>query len=331
MIPSVPKDGKSVYNLVQQMALRAAGSEKSLEEVNNHLLTINKGGQQEIHNVGLGQDRIQGTIINTPTVEQRNTPVTTLNAKGGEQITPRGATLGLPMLDGAGQPIQGSGAPGAAPPGGAPAGMEGNPPSPPSPPTTKLGPVEQGLLQEDVDFNKSKQKDLSEAVAHATQMKLNLQEAALTLKDIKPGPGGSMRQSIGQFLAAAGADKDVVDGVSNGSLSASQEFAKLMLQIATSNMASQLKGGGRFTNAEFESFIKANPNLDMDPQAIQKMLAFYNRQANLTFAENDDYKNYRNAARKDPNLHLQDYDAHWQQQLLKHGILKPNPDFASRG
>lgn len=328
-IPTLPKDGKNTYNLVQQMALRAAGSEKAMDEVYNHLLTINAGGRQEIHNVGLGQDRVQGTVTNTPTPEQWNVPTTTITNQGAEQITPRGATPGLPMLDGAGNPIQGSGAPSAAPLNGAPAGAEENPPSPLPPPKTKLGPVEQGLLQEDVDFNKEKQKDLSEAVAHATQMKLNLQEAASALKDIKPGPGGSMRQAIGQFLAAAGASKETVNGVSNGSLSASQEFGKLMLQIATSNMASQLKGGGRFTNAEFESFIKSNPHLDMDDHAIQKMLAFYNRQANLTFAENEDYKNYRNAARKDPSLHLQDYDAHWQQQLLKNRILKPNPDFAS--
>ena len=329
MIPNLPKDGKGMYTMAQQMALRAAGSEKAMSEVYGHILPVNAGGQTALINTGMGGAQQQGAVTHTPSPAERNAPTTTLTDQGGEQITPRGATPGLPMLDGAGNPIQGSGAPSAAPLNGAPAGAEENPPSPLPPPKTKLGPVEQGLLQEDVDFNKGKQKDLSEAVAHATQMKLNLQEAASALKDIKPGPGGSMRQAIGQFLAAAGASKETVDGVSNGSLPASQEFAKLMLQIATSNMASQLKGGGRFTNAEFESFIKSNPNLDLDEKAIQKMMDFYNRQANLTFAENEDYTNYRNAARKNPSLHLQDYDAHWQQQLLKHGILKPNPDFAS--
>lgn len=330
MIPNLPKDGKGMYTMAQQMALRAAGSENSMNQVYGHVAQVAAGGQTELHNTGMGGDITQGAVVHTPSPAERNAPQETVDEQGQTVVQPRASVM--PMYNGGnGPPVppQSSGAPGAAPPSGAPAGTEGNPPSPSSPPITKLGPLQQGLLQEDVDFNKGKQKDLSEAVAHATQMKLNLQEAASTLKDIKPGPGGSMRQAIGQFLAAAGADKDVVAGVSNGSLPASQEFAKLMLQIATSNMASQLKGGGRFTNAEFESFIKANPNLDMDPQAIQKMLAFYNRQANLTFAENDNYKNYRNAARKDPNLHLQDYDAHWQQQLLKYGILKPNPDFAS--
>jgi hypothetical protein len=54
-------------------------------------------------------------------------------------------------------------------------------------------------------------------------------------------------------------------------------------------MRELLKGGGRFTNIEFQSFLKALPTMDMDPHAINEMLKFVKRRINTQIAYGNDY------------------------------------------
>jgi hypothetical protein len=221
--------------------------------------------------------------LTMPTIEER--------MKRLETIGPGGQPGSIPALQAAGV-----GGGGGAPAPGAPAAgggaSAGGAPSTFMP--SGLPPARAEQLKQ---FTAQGQKE-AEAARDSEQLLPVLTEMEGALKQFQPGAGASMKQQLQKFAQAIGVKKETfnpilantdVNSPPGDSLAASQLFSKYALELATNRMRELLKGGGRFTNIEFQSFLKALPTMDMDPHAIDEMLKFVKRRINTQIAYGNDY------------------------------------------
>ena len=135
---------------------------------------------------------------------------------------------------------------------------------------------------------------------------------------VKTGLGANALLDVGRAMKALGFPQSVLDGVANGQLSASQQFAKYSIPNMMGLLKSSIGAQSRILQMEFLAFQKANPNLESDPDAIQKMLGFAQHVTQLKLAEQKGFRKWVNAGRN-PS----DYQTNWIQHLAKVGELQP--------
>lgn len=123
------------------------------------------------------------------------------------------------------------------------------------------------------------QKALDTNVSMGATIQQTIAEARNAMANFIPGGGAETYAKIAQVAQAFGADPKIVDKISNGDLSASQEFNKLMVNTVMGQIREQLSGigGSRLSQMEFQTFSKNNPNIETDPRAIGKIFDFWTR------------------------------------------------------
>lgn len=127
--------------------------------------------------------------------------------------------------------------------------------------------------------------DLNDAVQSGRNlMALNAQFQS-ALQNYQTGPGASTRLAVAKTLDALGVKASIVEAVNRGSVADAQEIQKLAAQGAMQALKSSMDGQGRISQAEFKVFLANNPNIDLDPNAIQKIQQFQAQQYQRSFAE----------------------------------------------
>ena len=137
---------------------------------------------------------------------------------------------------------------------------------------------------------------INNRVRTSTQLITNVAEARQALKEFNAGGGTEIRSKIAKMAQAVGMPNNAVDKIAGGNLGAIQEFEKIAAQQAMeslkSSLATDTSSGGRILQTEFELFRKANPNLDTDPRAIEKVYTFLENQHAKNLREQQESSNY---------------------------------------
>ena len=139
---------------VKGLGMRAATISETMQAVVPKLATLDTGGTKTLVNeptLANPAPSVVGTVANTPTVAERNAPVTTVDElKGTERAQPRQDAL--PIYNGDGTLANGPSSAGAATPQAGVPGQEPPPSSVPAAPpksvVTKLGPAAEAQMKD---------------------------------------------------------------------------------------------------------------------------------------------------------------------------------------
>ncbi len=119
---------------------------------------------------------------------------------------------------------------------------------------------------------------LNERVRSGADLMQRIGESRDAMEKFKPGAGKETRLQVAQMAQAMGVPDSTVSKIAGGDIGAMQEFQKLAVSQAMEalkqTMATDNGMGGRMTQAEFQQFLKVNPNLSTDPRAINKLFDF---------------------------------------------------------
>ena len=349
-LAKLPSDPTEIYKTMNRIADTSQGAEKTLAQIRQGIQAYPGGGgvtplmQPNVRTGGVTQ---VGSVVQQPTVAERNAPLSTVNSDLSTSTQPRAA---LPMQTGAGTQAPGTGgeaggvpsaggATNSAPPTGATpvsanapnsAGAEAPKPVTSAgtsnsgvagPVLTKAAPTAE-KYREQLGSNMGQyEKDLNTTVNGINSTMQVVQESKDALKSIKTGGGAELGEKLGRLAQTIGAPQALVDRLANGDLAASQEFQKLATQYATLQMRQFLEGGGRFTNLEFKTFNERNPNLDTDPRAIDKIYNFIQHVSHLTVGEQAALSLYRKSSAP-----IEDFPAWWSKRLQNSGMVKLGKD-----
>jgi hypothetical protein len=143
-------------------------------------------------------------------------------------------------------------------------------------------------------------KALDDKVATGIDLKNRMEESRQALTQFKPGMGAEARLNVARFAQAIGAPDSLVTKINGGDVSAKQEFMKLSAQTAMESLKQAMGGSGRITQAEFKVFQANNPNIELDPNAIEKIYNFADKVHQRNFAEQQAYDKYVNVQKGDP-------------------------------
>lgn len=118
---------------------------------------------------------------------------------------------------------------------------------------------------------------LNSKVGVGQDLMMRINEASQALSQFQPGMGAETRLNIARAAQAMGAPDGLVKQINQGDVAAKQEFMKLAAQQAMESLKQSMGGSGRITQAEFKVFQQNNPNIELDPNAIQKIYGFARR------------------------------------------------------
>ena len=110
-----------------------------------------------------------------------------------------------------------------------------------------------------------------------------------------------------------------------------------MLRLATGDLRTALlPGAGRLTNTEFTAYREANPNWDVDPRAIQKLIAFQRQMNSLSVKKAQTYALAYGAASRGEEMpkglpDITQFEPYWISKLQKHGLITPGTLSALQG
>ena len=116
-----------------------------------------------------------------------------------------------------------------------------------------------------------------------------------------------------------GMSESTVNSINNGDMAAKQEFQKLAAQTAMETLKQAMGGSGRITQAEFKVFQQNNPNIELDPKAIDKIYTFADKQHIKNFNEQQSYDKYINVDKQDPSR-FPAYYANQQMQIKSNSV-----------
>lgn len=170
----------------------------------------------------------------------------------------------------------------------------------------------------DVGSDMAKYKtDLDAKVTQGNTLMKSIAEARSALQSFKPGAGAETYAGLGKIAQAFGANQALVDKVSNGDLSATQEFTKLMGTTAMTQLR-QAAETGKITQGEFDTFQKANPNIETDPRATEKIFNYWSRMHGANVEEQKQLAGYTGQGGNVAN-----WPAIWQDRQSRLGFSNP--------
>lgn len=143
---------------------------------------------------------------------------------------------------------------------------------------------------------------LNERVATGQDLMMRIGESEKLLKDFQAGGGEGVRVQLAQVAQAVGAPQNMVDGIARGDLGSAQAFQKIVVSQAMEALKQSMSttggtGAGRITQAEFQVFQKANPNLELDPRALEKIYGFAKKVHARDFSEQQGFQRWIDAGR----------------------------------
>lgn len=348
-LAGAPQGGQALYDYVNRAALQAGTAGDTMDRLKGSFQTVDSGDASHMYsfNPQYGGMQYIGSVPKKPSPEQMNDLVDVTDPMtGASHKVPR--YLAAPMAQGGGQqlqiPPQGPAPQGGAPTSGPQDGMlegPGQQPQEPSPagpqpapqpsaanvtpqgfPTANVGPLRTGQLKNTADY----QQDLNNQVSTINQNIQQIQRLQDLSSKVHTGMFAESRLELGRVLKSLGAPDSVYNGVSNGSLAGSQEIMKYSVPNAMNTLRNSLGSQSRITNMEFGAFQRANPNLETDPDAFNKILAFTHQMMDLKIKEQKGFQTWQQAGR-DPTQ----FQEAWAQQLIKRGLVHPADDYSEYG
>lgn len=160
--------------------------------------------------------------------------------------------------------------------------------------------------------------DLNESVTTNRQTMSYNDAFQKALEHYQTGPGAETRLAVAKAAAAIGVPKDMVEKINRGSIADAQEIQKLAGTSALTSLKAAMDGQGKIAQAEFRVFLANNPNIELDPNAIQKMHEFQAKQYQRVYAEQQAFSDYRGKG-GDPSK----FPAVWSRMLDQTGLAQP--------
>lgn len=118
-----------------------------------------------------------------------------------------------------------------------------------------------------------------------------IDQSRQALTQFKAGGGADTRVELAKYAQAFHMPDAVVNGIAGGNLAAAQEFQKYAAQEALGTMqqalASDTGKGAQGNRISMQLFIKNNPNIDTDPNAIEKIYNFQTKLHNELLNKSD--------------------------------------------
>ncbi len=157
------------------------------------------------------------------------------------------------------------------------------------------------------------------------QTAYTISEMQKALPYFTAGLGSPERLEAARALKVLGLDgaADKIMGSTGGGVAAAQEFMKLAIPQAITQMT-QAAPGGRPNQMLESAFMKNNPTISTDPQAIQKIFDFYTHVMDLHDREKMAFGKWVQAEQGTGfknGLSLQNFTDYWQDQLKRNGAL----------
>lgn len=166
-------------------------------------------------------------------------------------------------------------------------------------------------------------KTLDGHVSESQALLQRVAESREALGKFKAGGGAENRTKLASMAQAVGLPKEVVDKIGGGDLASAQVFQKFAAQEALGTMqqalASDSGKGAQGNRISMDLFIKNNPNITTDPNAIEKVFNFITKQAQQTKAQQDAYHTYKANPNNDPS----NFPAYWSGEQIKRGYVNP--------
>lgn len=134
--------------------------------------------------------------------------------------------------------------------------------------------------------------ELSERVDAGRQLLQGIDEMRDLMQRVQTGTQQSWRQPLANLAARIGASQDVVDRIAGGDYAAAQELQKFFVTTTMGQLRGQLPAGSRLNLQEWTTFNRNNPNLETQPDAIERIFNFWTRQYDFNRAELDQYPEY---------------------------------------
>jgi hypothetical protein len=174
----------------------------------------------------------------------------------------------------------------------------------------------EGLNKGGVDYKNS----LDERVRSGADLMMRVNEAQQALEQFKPGMGAESRLNVARAAQAIGLPDDLVKRINAGDISAKQEFMKLSAQQAMESLKQSMGGAGRIAQAEFKVFQQNNPNIELDPAAINKIFNFSRQVFVRDQKEQQGLTDYIGQGGQ-----ISQWPTVWTQQQMKEGLMSPKP------
>ena len=140
-------------------------------------------------------------------------------------------------------------------------------------------------------------------------------EMKRSLAGFTPGAGQEGRLLAARYAKAAGWDS-LATRIQGGDVGAVQEFQKLAAGQAIQGLKSML-ANGRMTQAEFKVFQANNPNIELDPGAINKIFDFINQRRDYKMNEQSSFNDFLDKG-GDPSR----WQNVWNTKVDREGLLK---------
>jgi hypothetical protein len=354
MVQSVPEDGVKINALMKQLFIRGAAISDSLNFTKGELQQINAGGETVLLRVphpltGEAASPV-ARIESTPTPDQRNAvveffdPVTRMMRKGTRQDA-------LPLYSGTGRLLNGPGggsalqpgmpgtelqpAPGGLPPAGALPSSETLAPAGGAPRSIQAQPsTVRRSFDEKVGFNVAEFDDnLNKDIENTKNLLQRLTEMEKAGSQAELGAGTPFRKALAETVQAIGSFapekyrkdfQDMTDRLAKGDLSALQVFEKLSSQGAMEAVKAAMGSQNRIAVMEFETFLRTNPNLSTDPDAVSKIFNFMRTQAQGKIAQQQEWQTWKKLnAQNEGAFPLDGFQAYWMKKLIDEGKVRP--------
>lgn len=314
-IPAAPQGGQELYNWVSGKYLQGLDHAQQIQMMYGPVQSTNAGGVTlftQTPQMG-GSTQLRGAVQNTMTP-----------GEASELVTTKDPTTGQPMLNTRGnivgqirgqQPQQMGGSSSAIP--SSAFGANGSVKGVPSGPSPAMEAYQEGAGGNMVQY----EKNVNDRVSAGYDMMQRIDEARRALQEARTGGGQEAYMRLAQVAQAIpGMPQGVVDRLARGNLGASQEFEKLMVTNTMNQLRQALQGtgGSRINRQEFEAFKDANPNLDTDPRAVDKVFNFLTNVYQRDLAEQDAFRGW-----VDQGNNPADFPSHWQQEAIRRGFITP--------
>lgn len=317
---STAKSGRELNQMLQIYGKSAMGAAQTLQKSFEGLGMVDTGGgvqqtQKRPGPIGAGGGMtIGGLATKTLPPESRNAQV--------PGMTPGGVPFTVPRQD-AGPVYTGEGTPENPSNGNQPrvsspstagegsAGM-GAPPARPLPtpqPKPSIGgqPAGNGIPPTGLQTGISRETSGGQEnqVAYAKDLIGQAQGASESLKYIgelrkllKSDPqltqgGNTFKENLGRLAQAIGLGDNVVRGIAGGPIENRQAAQKMLFKLLGNDMRTIF--GSQTSNMELATAIQANPSLETDPRAVEKMLQLIESAAQAKVAEEQAYEKWKDA------------------------------------
>lgn len=320
---STARNGRELNQMLQVYGKAAMGAAQTLQKSYEGLGMVDTGGgvqqtQKKPGPMGAGGGMtIGGLATKTLSPESRNAQT--------PGVTPMGVPFTVPRQD-AGPVYSGSGQPEIPPTSGngnqprasspssageGSAGM-GAPPARPMPtpqPRPSIGGVpalsglpptaiQTGLSREGTGGQENQVTYAKDLIGQAQGASESLKYIGELRKLLQKDPtltqgGNTFKESLGRLAQALGLGDNVVRGIVGGPIENRQAAQKMLFKLLGNDMRTIF--GSQTSNMELATAIQANPSLETDPRAVEKMLQLIETAAQAKVAEEQAYEKWKEA------------------------------------